>query len=151
MRWTTTSAMTSAVALVLVTGFGFADPAEARGGKERASFSEIDTDGNGAITQAELQARAQMRFNTVDADGDGLVTAEEMSAQARDGVSRRVERMISRRDANDDGALSFDEMIGDSAGKGFARMDADGDGSISEEEFAAAQTKRGARFGAGKN
>ncbi|MCB1358496.1 MAG: hypothetical protein KDK53_19065 [Maritimibacter sp.] len=103
-------------------------------------FADLDSDGDGRITEAELTARADglvaARMAAVDTDGDGSVTTEELTAalmaqiQARvDGragivgqrmgrqaadpaamVQTMVTRMMSVRDSNKDGVLSGDEL-----------------------------------------
>jgi Ca2+-binding EF-hand superfamily protein len=150
----TLTGFVSALALgaVLVT---VAMPADAHGGKrgggERASFSELDANGDGQLTQEEMLAFAQTRFNERDTNGDGGLSQDEMLAaleeDRQERAERRIERMIDRADANDDGLLQFDE-IGpkDDGDKRFARMDANEDGVISEEEFA----EMGKRGGRGK-
>ncbi|PTX56882.1 EF hand domain-containing protein [Litoreibacter ponti] len=125
--------------------------AEAKGGPKgpRASFEELDANGDGGITQAEMQAHRMARFAAADADNDGSITREELLARAQEGagerMSKRVDRMIERLDANDDGALSEAELtaaVETRGGRGFSRADADGDGSISKAEFEALGEKR---------
>ena len=56
-------------------------------------FDEMDTDGNGVVTPAEMEAHA---FARIDVDGDGRITAEEAEAiheRLRDrGEHRRASR-----------------------------------------------------------
>ena len=79
--------------------------------KER--LSEIDTDGDGNVSDAERAAFKAAKFASADANGDGGVTLEEMRAfKENERVKREAER--------------------------FSRIDTDGDGRISEEEFLAA-------------
>ena len=100
------------------------------------SFSQLDADGNGEVSQAELQARAAKRFGDSDSNADGILTREELLAAGQKRSERRVERMLKRFDANGDGALSKDELPMHGADM-FARADADNSGGLSEEEFAA--------------
>jgi len=151
-----------------MSGFGADRPmigamgGDARGGVLAVQFTDLDTDGDGRISEAELAARAQTlaaeRLAEVDADGDGTVTAEELEAQilarigertqGRYGTGRRavdpaemantiVERLLSVRDADKDGVLSGAEL---SPAADIAvlidRFDTDDDNSWSEEEFA---------------
>ena len=121
--------------------------------RERPDFATLDTNGDGALTLEELQARGEARFAEMDTDGDGALSAEELIAQANAQAEDRVARMIERMDENGDGALQADEMKprGDRGERNmdrmFDRMDADEDGVISAEEFAAAQEKMAERGG----
>jgi Ca2+-binding EF-hand superfamily protein len=73
-------------------------------------LAEFDSDGNGALSLKEYEAlwldamRERMvdRFQSHDDDGDGQVTADEFS----DSTSR----LVMRRDRNDDGAISLEDM-----------------------------------------
>lgn len=160
--------MTSDIRLIALTGLialGLAAEAQARGPQaERPTFEQIDADGDGSVTQAELDGfrtgRAAARFAAMDADGDGSVTAAELAAGD---AARRADRMIERLNSDGDGALSQAELEaregrgrhgrgrmhrrGDAHGQMgghdadrhaamFARVDADGDGAIDAAEWA---------------
>ena len=134
------------LAVLLAAAVAVPTIAAAKGGRhhERASFETLDADGNGELTQAELQARGQERFAAADANGDGFLTQEELQARVGERASKRIERMIERRDANADGQLSLEEMSPDEdrIAERFARADKDGNGTISEAEFEEAMKKR---------
>ncbi len=121
--------------------------AEARDGgpRERVDFETLDTDGNGEVTQTEMQARANARFADADADGNGSLSRSELLARAERANETRVDRMIKRLDANEDGALSEEELRAGRRGQGanrfFARADTDNSGGISKEEFDAVAAK----------
>ena len=76
----------------------------------RSRLTEFDQNDDGSLTLEEYQAlwldamRERMvdGFQAHDDDGDGMVTAEEFG--------QPFDRMVSRLDANDDGALTMDEM-----------------------------------------
>jgi Ca2+-binding EF-hand superfamily protein len=123
-------------------------------------FEEIDTDGDGKITAAEMQAHAAARFAAADANGDGKVDAAElqahMQAQSAERMQARSARMIEMMDQDGDGMLSAEEMQagprgGDRFAQMLARMDTDGDGAISRAEMDEARARwaeaRGARGG----
>ncbi|KMK68104.1 EF-hand domain-containing protein [Puniceibacterium sp. IMCC21224] len=153
----TSNIITGVLAVALSLG-GVAAQAHDRGGdrKDREAprqilmFDEMDTNGDGEITLDEIEAQGAARFATADTDGDGLLSADELAAQAQARKAERMaareaemtERMIERRDANDDGMLSPEEMQGrrDPADM-FKRVDANGDGVVTAVEFADA-TKR---------
>lgn len=107
-------------------------------------FATLDTDGDGKITRAELEARQLELQKAMDPDGDGFITREEMKAHAAAEAVKRaeamVDRMFDRRDADKDGRLSAAEaMSGPMNGAGFDRMftrlDRDSDGAISKAEY----------------
>lgn len=134
------------LAIILATAVALPTLAVAKGGRhmERASFETLDTDGNGELTQAELQARGQERFATADTNGDGFLSQEELQARAGERAAERIERLLERRDTNADGQLSLEEMSPDQdrVAERFARADKDGNGTISEAEFEDAGKKR---------
>lgn len=112
----------------------------AKGGPGRhgmnMSFEEIDADGNGEITQAEMEAMKAARFTAADTDGDGSLSLDELKAQGLKKVEQRAAEMLERHDANGDGLLSQDELPKPRrSGHMFERMDADGSGSVSKAEF----------------
>lgn len=153
----------SAVALIAVLGStvaGFAHDSKGEGkgmGKSgqhermggdmgrddaRPDFATLDTDGDGKVTQAEMDAFKAARFAELDADGSGTVSATEMAAhhaaKQQERMTKGTERMIAKMDADGDGELSLDEMSGEMRKTPFERMDTDGDGALSEDEMNAA-------------
>ncbi|MEO1790141.1 MAG: EF-hand domain-containing protein [Pseudomonadota bacterium] len=144
---------------LLIAGVGaaalMAPMAEARGpGGERVTFETLDADGDGQVTQADLDALRENRFAEFDANGDGAVSEEEFMARAAGQASDRAAEMFARLDADGDGVLSRDVIEqgrgGDRAGRMIERLDTDGDGAISAEEFEAASERRAGmreRFG----
>lgn len=145
----------AAISALLIGGIAVSamSSAEARGfgerhgpGPENISFEDLDVDGDGLITTADVEARKAARFAEIDANGDGQLTAEEIAAHAEarmaeraakfaDKAAKRTERMIERNDENGDGTISLAELGGDRADRMFDRLDEDGDGAISAEEF----------------
>jgi Ca2+-binding EF-hand superfamily protein len=112
---------------------------------ERPSFEELDTDGDGNITIAEMRARAAARFGEADTNGDGKLTSEELvaaaAAQAAERAATAMARMIQWRDVDGDGMLSLGEMAGDAGPMIFMRLDGNDDGMISAEEFSSMQDR----------
>lgn len=147
-----------ALAVVPVLGLGvIAGVAEARGwGEDRMGgmpqmlpgFAEMDTDKDGKVTRAEIDAIRAERQKAMDPDGDGFITAAEMKAHAADQAKARaeamVDRMFARLDADKDGRLSAAEALSGpmAGGRGvdrmFDRVDRDNDGAISLAEYDAA-------------
>lgn len=141
--------MFKAGVLATLIPLALAAPAVAQQGPGRGMgpqmmFSEMDLDGDGAVTLQELQTAREGRFTRADADGDGLVTRDELIAQAMTRAGDRIDRLLEQADGDGDGALSAAEL--DSlretrrmAGmeRMFERADTDGDGTITEAEFEA--------------
>ncbi|WP_298257618.1 EF-hand domain-containing protein [uncultured Litoreibacter sp.] len=117
--------------------------AQAKGGHgPRVTFEELDADGNGSITKAEMQAHRNARFASADTNGDGSLSRDELVAHAKAGkegrMERRVDKMMKRMDADGNGSLSKEEMVdagGKNKGNRFSRLDKDGNGEISKAEF----------------
>jgi len=108
-------------------------------------FGTLDTDGDGKVTKAEIDARRLDRQKAMDPDADGFITLEEMkshaAAQAKQRAEAMVDRMFAGLDTDKDGKLSAAEaMSGPMAGgrgmdRMFDRLDRDGDGAISQAEY----------------
>lgn len=146
----------SGVTAVALTVTALGAFAHEKGGKDRRgfgpriNFEQMDANGDGLLTRAEMQAHAQARFAAADTDGDGNLSAAEMAAQAEREVSARMEKMIERRDENGDGVLSFEEMQPPAkfADRMFDRLDENEDGALSQEELEKAKFgKRGGKNG----
>ena len=71
-------------ALLLIS----ASSAFAHGDKAEHWFDRLDTNKDGIITQAEMEARGAERFAKIDANGDGMISAEEFSARAKTHFTR---------------------------------------------------------------
>lgn len=114
----------------------------AKGGDAAAMFGEIDADGNGEITQAEVKTHAEARFTAADTNGDGALDAAEMQAARTERGGKKSQRMLEKYDADKSGALDAAELekaANDRGGKGgdrrMKRMDADGDGKLTMAEM----------------
>ncbi len=81
-----------------------ADAAAEDGGRGARAFKQLDRDGNGRITRAELPN--EQAFKALDADGDGAIAAaeardavEKMTPENRRKLAAAVESAIGRRKA----------------------------------------------------
>ncbi len=162
MKRTTLIAGLTVLAIGATSGLAFAKGpgGEGRGhGGPRFDFDAIDANGDGKITQAEIDAYRLAKFAEADTDGDGNLSVEELAAQAEarkaerearraEMGAERIAKMVEKKDTNGDGMLSADEMgDGDRAAKMFEKLDTDGDGAISKEEL---EAMKGKRRGGGK-
>lgn len=109
------------------------------------NFEQIDANNDGQITPEEITAHTAARFAEADTNGDGTLSSDElvarMQAQQAERMASRVDRMIDRRDANDDGVLSPEEMNARGTDRMFDRLDANDDGMISKAEMDTAREK----------
>jgi Ca2+-binding EF-hand superfamily protein len=60
-------------------------------GKAGRWFDHLDTNGDGVITEAEMDARQTERFNEKDTNGDGMISKEEFNARAHARFARADE------------------------------------------------------------
>ncbi len=152
-------------ALVLALG---AMPVMAKGGMRgfaENTFADMDADGSGKITEADLVAVSQVWLAKADTNGDGGLNAEELLAMNErfEGASGKraafmefaAQWRVKQGDADGDGKLSAAELAPQ---KGFGRLidrfDTDDDNALSPDEFAAAQaelqrSRRGGKRGSG--
>jgi Ca2+-binding EF-hand superfamily protein len=113
-----------------------------RGAMLLEQFDAIDTDKDGKLSLAELEAHRKAEFAAADTNGDAALSPEELSARQlarfNETLADRTARMIDNMDSDGNGSLSVDE-IGEGPGeRHFARIDRDNDGTISKEEAEAA-------------
>ncbi|MCP4752212.1 MAG: hypothetical protein GY866_15045 [Proteobacteria bacterium] len=107
-------------------------------GKSEEKFNELDGDGDGYLSQAELEAgRPAHGPADLDADGDGVVSQDEF-------VNRetRAEEHFEELDTNDDGLIDTDEITVAINDK-FDRLDTNDDGELTQEDIPAGRPARG--------
>ncbi len=121
-------------------------------------FDKADANGDGEVTQEELEAVIGKKggdlFAQIDTDGDGTISRAEDEA-FRQGMEKEIghggpslsglsgtqpprpEEVFDAADVNGDGAVTQEELeavIGEKGGDLFAQIDTDSDGSISRTE-----------------
>ena len=94
----------------------------------------MDTDGNGTLTRAEVDAFALAKAAEMDMNKDGAVTVAEMKAHREAQRAKREADRLARMDTNKDGKVSVDEIAEMRSGW-FMKRDADGNGELSTEEL----------------
>jgi len=108
---------------------------------QRATFDELDKNGDGVITRDEFGPKILELFDKLDADKDGKVTQEEVKQYAdAHQQGRDPDKLFTRLDKNADGTLVKEEMPSKMQAR-FTNMDANTDGKVTKEEFAAAIAK----------
>lgn len=120
-------------AAIALAGVALASPGQDR-------LAQVDTNKDGQVQVAEIQAQAAQRAARIDADADGKITIDEVKAHREKLREEREQARFERMDANGDGSVSTEEFaIAQSSHA--AKLDINGDGVIAKEEF------RGGRHG----
>ncbi|MGA9433502.1 MAG: calcium-binding protein [Roseobacter sp.] len=132
-------------ALALISGVAMAKtPRHAN----PVQFEQLDQDGDGQVTRAEMGASRTARLERADTDGDGMLSAAEIEAMAVEQAKARAQHMLERMDADGDGMVPLDEMRTNARfEQRFDRIDRDGDGAISKAEFDRARDRMKKRHG----
>ncbi|MCD2171666.1 EF-hand domain-containing protein [Rhizobium sp. C4] len=129
----TRQALATAFALSLLAGGAVAQQgagAGRMGPPDNTPFKTMDTDGNGRLSLAEVDAWAEGVFGAMDSNSDGKLTLEEyMAVRMGPGASGTGN---AKRQA---------QMQTSKAGR-FKTMDTDHDGMVSHDEFIAAAHAR---------
>ncbi len=136
--------MASAFALSLMAGLGgalaMADEQDEGPAPGARMLERFDSNGDGEISQAEVDAYRAARFAEMDSDGDGLVSQEEATAyreqKRAERRARRGQSGFDRLDVNGDGYLSLDE-IDARPGPRIMRLDTNNDGVVDAAELEA--------------
>lgn len=103
------------------------------GKKHGAMFDHVDANDDGKLSQEELQPFANKRFARFDTDKDGVVTAAEIDAHLMKRMEKRRQKLLKRFDGDGDGTITQAEFS-TQVSQMFARVDADEDGVISRSE-----------------
>jgi Ca2+-binding EF-hand superfamily protein len=111
------------------------------GGHGERMLQRLDLNQDGAITLDEASAVRAVRFLHWDSDGDDAITEAEMLTAAQARMARRIAKMFARMDRNGDGRVERAEFDDHGAAR-FARLDTDGDGRVSREEIRARPHER---------
>lgn len=93
-------------------------------------LTEADTDGDGALTQAEIDAYRSAQVSAADASGDGNLEIEEFATLYNQFMRPHMVDAFQELDADGDGAITAEELNTRVDGL-VDRLDRDGDGAIS--------------------
>lgn len=110
-------------------------------GQMRELRQQADTNQDGKVTYEELVAIdpnfSKERFDRMDHNGDGILSPEDRGNRGGQDRRARFERMFARADVDQNGSLTFEEIVSvrpEFPRERFDRMDRDGDGAITREE-----------------
>lgn len=97
-------------------------------------WRQLDANGDGQVTMAEMSEHQRAMFAEADSDGNGAISKDEMQAF----MKKRHAEMRAKRlgDSNDDGAVTRAEYDAKAKAR-FDELDANKDGVISEDEMQA--------------
>lgn len=105
-----------------------------KGRRFHRMFESYDTNGDGKLTQAEIDAARADRLARFDADGDQSLTLEEYEALWVDAMRDRMVDRFQHLDENGDAIVTAEEFS-----RPFARivqfMDRNDDGEISRDDM----------------
>jgi Ca2+-binding EF-hand superfamily protein len=102
-----------------------------RGGRLLESF---DSNGDGKLTQAEVDQARRDRFAQFDTDQDGKLTVQEYQALWLDAMQRRLSAQFQGLDDNNDGAITVEEFVAP-FGNLINRLDRNNDGELTRDEL----------------
>ncbi len=111
---------------------GRGGPGGRHGGGEMMQqiFTQADADGDGTLTQAEIDEFRAMQVEDADTSGDGALTIDEFETLYNAFARDRMVDAFQALDSDGDGAISAEE-IDARVGNMVERMDRDGDGVLS--------------------
>lgn len=104
------------------------------GGRGEMMFKTFDTNKDGTITTAEIEAATQQRLNDNDANGDGALSLEEFQGVWMEMLRERMVDAFQRFDEDGDGVITKAE-VDEKTSWMLSRMDRNDDGQITREEM----------------
>ncbi len=103
------------------------------GAMQQEMLKGVDTNGDGALSQDEINAAIDARFTEFDADKNGSLSLEEFQALWAEITKPMSVRAFQFLDPNGDAQVSKSEL-NDRFGNMVARFDRNGDGMLSPDD-----------------
>ena len=104
-----------------------------RGARMERLMERFDSNGDGSLTQAELDTARTDLLARFDTNADGSLSLEEFGPLWLDVRQRRIVRGFQRLDADGDAVVTVEEFL-DPFADAVARMDRNGDGALSADD-----------------
>ncbi len=135
----TSKTISAALIALMVSGCGFGHRGGhghhgKHGGMMFSIMSEVDADGSGSVSQAEVDAYRAAKVRAADGSRDGNLTLDEFETLFAELVRERMVDAFQRLDDDGNGVITgaeMDERFGDIV----AHMDRDDDGELSRKDF----------------
>lgn len=111
-----------------------------KSGRSNHFLKLFDSDGDGAVTEAEFKKVMQQRYQEMDADHNGTVSIEEFERYNEQRHKNFKQKKFAKLDSNHDGVVSKQEYMDRAAKRAerhFGKMDKNQDGQLSEQELSA--------------
>lgn len=96
-------------------------------------FAAVDADGDGAITQAEIDAFLAAQVTQADTDADGALALDEFAPVYFEQLRPRMVDAFQRLDADGSGEVTAEELD-TRFGAVVERLDRNGDGALTRED-----------------
>lgn len=97
-------------------------------------IANYDSDNDGTVTRAELEAGLRQYFMQADTNHDGRLDPEETAAANARRIAIDQSTAIPLIDWNEDGYINFNEFAAGVRSE-FQRLDLNGDGKVTIDEF----------------
>ena len=104
-------------------------------------FESFDANGDGRITQTEVDEVRQRRLEEFDTNGDGSLSLEEYQALWMEAVRERMVDRFQAHDDDGDGLVTAEEF-NEQFSSIVSRVDRDGDGELTMDELRRQQGDR---------
>lgn len=114
-------------------GFGHGGPMGGLGPLGHEMLANVDTDGDGALTQEEINAAVNGRFSEFDADRNGSLSLQEFQALWAEITKPVTVRAFQFLDPDGDAAIAKSELD-DRFGALVSRFDHNKDGKLSRDD-----------------
>jgi Ca2+-binding EF-hand superfamily protein len=97
-------------------------------------FEAYDANGDGRLTEAEIEEVRQSRLTEFDQDGDGSLSLEEYQALWMDAMRERMVDRFQSHDDDGDGMVTSEEFA-EPFGRIVSRLDRNDDGEVTADEM----------------
>lgn len=97
-------------------------------------FEQFDANGDGVVTQVEIDEVRSSRLTEFDQDGDGSLTLEEYQALWLDAMRERMVDQFQAHDDDGDGLVTVEEF-GERYSSIVRRLDRNDDGQLTQDDL----------------